>query len=99
MPIKSTLSISVSETLRPNSGILFLLSAQKNKVDHNNSTVLTTSLENGTVAVRTRDTQQHGVLKFDYVKEELMRLHNNRILGAENDFRGEKKEEKPAEKQ
>jgi len=50
--------------------------------------------ENGTVAVRTRDTQQHGVLKFDYVKEELMRLHTERVLDAENDFRGEKKEDK-----
>lgn len=50
--------------------------------------------ENGTVAVRTRDTQQHGVLKFDYVKEELMRLHTDRVLDAENDFRGEKKEDK-----
>ena len=50
--------------------------------------------ENGTVAVRTRDTQQHGVLKFDYVKEELMRLHNEKVLEAENSFKGEKKEEK-----
>jgi len=50
--------------------------------------------ENGTVAVRTRDTQQHGVLKVDYVLEELLRLHKNRILVAEHEFQGEKKEEK-----
>ena len=43
--------------------------------------------ENGTVAVRTRDTQQHGVLDFKYVKEELMRLHNDKILNAETDFK------------
>ena len=43
--------------------------------------------ENGTVAVRTRDTQQHGVLQFKYVKDELMRLHNDKVLDAENDFK------------
>ena len=43
--------------------------------------------ENGTVAVRTRDTQQHGVLDFKYVMEELMRLHNDKVLNAETDFK------------
>ena len=43
--------------------------------------------ENGTVAVRTRDTQQHGVLDFKYVMEELMRLHNDKILDAGTDFK------------
>jgi threonyl-tRNA synthetase len=54
--------------------------------------------ENGTVAVRTRDTQQHGVLEFSYVKNELMRLHNDKVLDAENDFKGEKKEKASEEK-
>merc|ERR1711990_638995 len=53
--------------------------------------------ENGTVAVRTRDTQQHGVLDFKYVMGELMRLHNDKVLDAETDFKGEKKEEKKVE--
>ena len=43
--------------------------------------------ENGTVAVRTRDTQQHGVLDFKYVMGELMRLHNDKVLDAETDFK------------
>ena len=43
--------------------------------------------ENGTVAVRTRDTQQHGVLDFKYVMEELLRLHKDKVLNAETDFK------------
>ena len=80
---------------RSNSGTLFWLLAPRNKVRGETVTTFTNpDIENGTVAVRTRDTQQHGVLKFDYVKEELMRLHTERVLDAENDFRGEKKEDK-----
>lgn len=52
----------------------------------------TKEVEAGTVAVRTRDAAQHGVLKVDYVLEELMRLHNSKSLHAETEFRGEKKE-------
>ena len=80
---------------RSNSGTLFWLLVPRNKVRVETNTKFTNpDIENGTVAVRTRDTQQHGVLKFDYVKEELMRLHTERVLDAENDFRGEKKEDK-----
>lgn len=57
----------------------------------------TKEVENGTVAVRTRDTQQHGVLPVDYVMEELLRLHHSRALLAENEFKGEVKEEKKEE--
>lgn len=49
-------------------------------------------LEAGTCAVRTRDAQQHGVLDVDFVVDELVRLHKNRALKAEHEFRGEKKE-------
>lgn len=52
-------------------------------------------IEAGTCAVRTRDAQQHGVLDVDFVVDELVRLHKNRALKAEHEFRGEKKE-KPA---
>ena len=52
-------------------------------------------IEAGTCAVRTRDAQQHGVLDVDFVVSELVRLHKNRALKAEHEFRGEKKE-KPA---
>ena len=53
--------------------------------------------DDATVAVRTRDTQQHGVLKHEYVLEELLRLHHSRALEAENEFKGAKKEEKKEE--
>jgi len=53
--------------------------------------------DDATVAVRTRDTQQHGVLKHEYVLEELLRLHHSRALEAENEFKGAKKEAKKEE--